>query len=94
MLRALRETGLEGETLEKPASQLSGGQKRRAAVVRAMLAGGGAVLLDEPFKGLDERARSETAAFVKANRNGRTLLCITHEESDAALLGAQVVRLP
>lgn len=94
VLRALRETGLEGETLEKPASQLSGGQKRRAAVVRAMLAGGGAVLLDEPFKGLDERARAETAAFVKANRNGRTLLCITHEESDAALLGAEVVRLP
>ncbi len=93
-LAALRETGLEGESLTKPAAQLSGGQKRRAAVVRALLAGGGAVILDEPFKGLDDEARAKTAACVLRRLGGRTLICITHDEADAALLDARVERLP
>ena len=34
------------------------------------------------------------AAYVRRMQAGRTLLCITHEEGDAALLGARVFRLP
>ena len=53
-----------------------------------MLAPADVVVLDEPFKGLDEAARQAAAAYVRRMQAGRTLLCITHEEGDAALLGA------
>ena len=39
-------------------------------------------------------ARQAAAAYVRRMQAGRTLLCITHEEGDAALLGARVFRLP
>ena len=64
------------------------------ALLRALLAPADVVVLDEPFKGLDEAARQAAAAYVRRMQAGRTLLCITHEEGDAALLGARVFRLP
>ena len=65
-----------------------------AALLRALMAPADVVVLDEPFKGLDEAARQAAAAYVRRMQAGRTLLCITHEEGDAALLGARVFRLP
>ena len=59
------------------------------ALLRALLAPADVVVLDEPFKGLDEAARQAAAAYVRRMQAGRTLLCITHEEGDAALLGAR-----
>ena len=64
------------------------------ALLRALLAPADVVVLDEPFKGLDEAARQAAAAYVRRMQAGRTLLCITHVEGDAALLGARVFRLP
>ena len=85
---------LTPQDVEKPVGELSGGQRRRVALLRALLAPADVVVLDEPFKGLDEAARQAAAAYVRRMQAGRTLLCITHEEGDAALLGARVFRLP
>lgn len=86
--------GLTRQDVSKPVSELSGGQRRRVALLRALLAAADIVILDEPFKGLDDDARRVAASFARARQAGRTLLCITHEEEDAALLGARVFRLP
>ena len=86
--------GLPAECLTRRPNELSGGQRRRVALLRALLAPADVVVLDEPFKGLDEAARQAAAAYVRRMQAGRTLLCITHEEGDAALLGARVFRLP
>ena len=48
--------GMEGEALTLPASRLSGGQKRRAALLRALWARADTRLFDEPFTGLDPAA--------------------------------------
>ena len=58
------------------------------AIVRAMLAPGDAVLLDEPFKGLDERTRTQVVRFVCENRRGRTMVVVTHDPRDAEALHA------
>ena len=63
--KALLQVGFDPEDLKKNAVQLSGGMARRVSIVRAMLTSGDAVLLDEPFKGLDDLTREKVMQFVK-----------------------------
>ena len=67
-------------------AELSGGQRRRVEIARALLCPGGAVILDEPFTGLEAAARDMTAEVVLDLLNGRTLLLATHDAADARAL--------
>lgn len=69
---------LEKEDLEKSCTVLSGGMKRRVALVRAMEAQSQLVLLDEPFTGMDEETRLRAEAYISARQQGRTLIIATH----------------
>ena len=80
-----------GESLNKAASKLSGGMKRRAAIIRAMLADFDVLLLDEPFNGLDAEAKRMTAEFINKNLNGRTVVLVTHNPDDAELLECEKI---
>lgn len=84
---------LPKEALQKPVSQLSGGQRRRVCIARALLADSRILLLDEPFTGLDEENRQRTAEVILAYRAGRLLLAATHDEADAGRLGGEIWRL-
>lgn len=66
--------------------ELSGGQRRRVEIARVLLCPGGAVILDEPFTGLDAAARDATAEVVLDLLDGRMLLLATHDASDAQAL--------
>lgn len=87
---AFAAVGLTRQEMEKTVSELSGGQQRRTALLRALLVPADAVLLDEPFTGLDAAARRAAAAYIRKTCAHRALLCITHEAGDAELLGAQM----
>jgi len=89
----LSRVGLDGESLAKPVRDLSGGQRRRVAIVRALMADADLVVLDEPFKGLDADGKAVVMAYVRERRAGRTMLLITHEPSEAEYFGARVVEL-
>lgn len=67
-------------------AELSGGQRRRVEIARALLCGGCAVILDEPFTGLDASARDATAEVVLDLLDGRMLLLATHDAADARAL--------
>ena len=67
-------------------AELSGGQRRRVEIARALLCSGGAVILDEPFTGLDVAARDATAKVVLDLLDGRTLLLATHDATDVQAL--------
>ncbi len=84
---ALSELGLAQEG-EKRVSEFSGGMRRRVAVIRAALFRPQLLLLDEPFKGLDEEMRARTAAFLRRNCAQATTILVTHDETEAALMGA------
>lgn len=84
---------LPKECLKQPASELSGGMKRRVALARAMHYNGKMIILDEPFTGLDHDTKEEVISYILENRRGRILLIATHGLDDAALLGAQIIRL-
>ena len=66
--------------------ELSGGQRRRVEIARALLCPGGAVILDEPFTGLDTAARDACAEVVLDLLDGRMLLLATHDAVDAQAL--------
>ena len=89
----LEEIGL-GDSLSKPVRDFSGGMKRRVAIVRAVCYGGDLLILDEPFKGLDEQLRDRVMDYVKKYSAGKTILCVTHDGAEADYLGGAVCRLP
>ena len=82
-----------GESLRQPVRELSGGMRRRVAVVRAMLAGGQILFLDEPLKGLDEQNKEAVAAYILRHAEGRTILMVTHSLDEAALMGGAVLSM-
>lgn len=87
MKELLKESGLEGEEKNRVAT-LSGGMKRRVALVRALLTDYDTLLLDEPFSGLDAESKRRISALIRKEVNGRTLVVITHDDDDYSLLDA------
>lgn len=91
-LEALGRIGL-AEIQGKPVEALSGGMKRRVTIVRALLSDAKLLVLDEPFTGLDEKSKQQVLQYIKRNRNGRSVLLITHNEGEAAYLADRIVYL-
>ncbi len=90
----LQGLGFGPEDLALPAGELSGGQKRRAALLRALLCqGADTLLLDEPFTGMDAELVADAAKVTVRLTAGRPALLVTHDADAARLLGWPVVRL-
>ncbi len=80
---------------KKRTSTLSGGMKRRVSLVRAIAYGGDALILDEPFNGLDKENKQIAANIIKRefiNKN-KPVLLITHIKEDADLLDANIINI-
>lgn len=75
-----------GVDVDARVAELSGGQRRRVEIARALLCPGGVVILDEPFTGLDAAARDATTKAVLDLLDGRTLLLATHDVVDVQAL--------
>lgn len=84
--------GLEG-CAEKPVRELSGGMKRRAALVRALLAEYEILFLDEPFKGLDSDTKRVVIEYVRRKVVGKTVIFVTHDREECEMLAGSVVEL-
>lgn len=82
---ALASTGLSREDITRPAKELSGGMKRRTAIVRSLCVNFGLLLLDEPFKGIDRENKLKTAALIEAHTKGKTVFIVTHDTADMPL---------
>lgn len=76
-----------GDELMKPVRELSGGQRRRVAIIRAVEAGGDVLFLDEAFTGLDGEVKAAAIKYVLEKSRAKYILAVTHDEEAAALLG-------
>ena len=76
---ALIRTGLEKKDICRPVKELSGGMKRRTAIVRALCPDFGTLLLDEPFKGIDRDNAVKTAELIRETAAGKTIVIVSHE---------------
>ena len=79
--------------LALPAQKLSGGQKRRTALLRALWAPGDTLLLDEPFTGMDPAAVQASIALLRERVEGRPVLLATHDRAAIDALGWPVLEL-
>ena len=91
MIKAVQLFGHE----DKRPAELSGGMKRRVALARTFCYPAGLLLLDEPFKGFDEKLNDEMIAlFAKlCEQTGRQVVLVTHDLSIAGKLDCRVIRL-
>jgi putative thiamine transport system ATP-binding protein len=91
---ALEGVGLAGMGARDP-DTLSGGQKARVALARAMLSTPRMLLLDEPFSKLDAGLRQQMRelVFSRARALNLPVVLVTHEEADAAAAGGAILRI-
>ena len=92
---ALEEAGLTGYGRRDPA-ELSGGQKARVAMMRAMLSAPKALLMDESFASLDPELRGQFGQFVadRVRKQNIPALLISHHEDDKAFATGHVMQWP
>lgn len=80
---------------DKRPSELSGGMKQRAALIRTLAMGPELLLLDEPFSALDYQTRLMVSADIcrLIRRTGKTVIIITHDLSEAISLADRIIVL-
>lgn len=94
VLKLLKDYGLYSFKEQKP-SELSGGMRQRAALIRTMAVRPDLLLLDEPFSALDFQTRMTVSADIGniIRSSGKTAILITHDLSEAITLADRVIVL-
>ena len=93
IIKDFQQLGMDAAALALPAARLSGGQKRRTALLRALWAPSDTLLLDEPFTGMDPETMKKAAALLKERRGERAVLLATHDREAIRELGWKVIDL-
>ncbi|MBE6620082.1 MAG: ATP-binding cassette domain-containing protein [Ruminococcaceae bacterium] len=86
----LTRVGLEREANTYP-SALSGGMRQRVALARALATDAELLLLDEPFRGMDEQLHADMRVLIRDCRQGKTTVIVTHDAQDAEMADCRIV---
>ena len=79
------------DALQKYPRELAGGMQQRVAMARALAVEGDLLVLDEPFKAMDEALRDQIIALTA--KTDAAILLVTHEEAEARTLGCEIMKL-
>ncbi|MCI9140882.1 ABC transporter ATP-binding protein [bacterium 1XD42-8] len=85
IVQAMNKVGLS-ECTSLPVRDLSGGMKRRVAILRALLADYDILFMDEPFIGLDNKIKIKVIEDIRDRSKGYTVLFVTHDLREAKLM--------
>ena len=90
--QALKAVGM-AECMDMKVKELSGGMCRRVAILRALLHESSLLVMDEPFKGLDENSLEKTISYVEKNIGDRSFILVTHDEKEGSRLTDRILKL-
>ena len=95
LVRALGDVGLDGTLLEREGDRLSGGEKQRVTIARALLGNPAVLLLDEPTAALDPPNAALVVHTIAAIQRTRalTIVCVTHQLDLVRRLGGSLLYL-
>lgn len=94
IIKDLMRVGLEEEDIVgKPVSKLSGGMKRRVAIIRAVMALEDILIMDEPFKGLDKENREKVISYINERVKDKTLIFTTHNIEDVETFKGELITI-
>lgn len=81
--------------IDEKVSKLSGGEKRRVALIRTLLTNKKVMILDEPFNGLDDMTKKKIFAYLKKyqKENDRTFILVLHDHNDANMISDKIIQL-
>ena len=94
--KAAKDVGLADELLKKSPFELSGGQRRRAAIAGVLATEPKILILDEPMAGLDPHGRDELIKLLKdihRKDEEKTIIFVSHSMEDVAKLAENVIVL-
>ena len=92
IVELLKAAGLEGYG-GRYSSQLSGGEARRASILRALAPGKRYVLMDEPLVNLDPETKADLHRLIRSEAAGKGVLYVTHDGTELEGFADRVLRL-
>ena len=78
-------------TARRLLDELSGGMSRRVAIARALAYGGDALILDEPFKGLESELKEHIGKLISEYAQTKPVIIVTHDEYGKSLTKNSVI---
>ena len=81
------------EYRDKYPRSLSGGMKRRIAIIRALSRDFDILILDEAFNGIDKQNIEKIAQIINDNTKDKTVIMVSHSEWEAEMLGAKIIKI-
>ena len=73
-------------------AELSGGMQQRLSIARALASRPALLVMDEPFKAMDDKLNERVIRAVAASVDGAALLRVTHSEAEARAVGCRILR--
>lgn len=83
--------GIKGPGAEHPLELLSGGNQQKVILARWLLGQGRVLILDEPFQGVDVRARRDIGQRIRASARGRATLVICSDPDEALEIADRIL---
>jgi len=91
IIEAMSAVGIASDFAKHTVRSMSGGERRRIAVLRALMADYDILFMDEPFKGLDEEIKERVMLYTKEQSRGKTVLLVTHDKAECEIMGGELI---
>jgi len=91
IIEAMSSVGLSDDCARQTVDSMSGGQRRRIAILRALAAEYDILFMDEPFKELDTETKEKVMLYTKEKSREKTVILVTHDKTECEAMGGNVI---